>query len=124
MKGTSKMGPALQTVLGKMCSMVGATPAKIDFQAPTWYWKYQWTQAQELEFRQWLIDYLRVDRAARHELVRSPTANKTRLARAADEFIFMYSWKVLDPGGIPAKDESPARTRPRAKRGSRSRRAD
>jgi len=82
--------PHLDAVLDKMCEIVGAE--NVDFTAQNWYHQHAWTQAQEDEFTDWLVDYLR-KRPAQAELMQYPRGDKKTRVRFADEFCWNFGWK-------------------------------
>jgi hypothetical protein len=84
----------LDKILEKMCSMVGAEKDLIDFKNPYWYDLFKWTEAQQNEFKEWLIDFFLNDKEARHELLERPAKNLKFIKMAVDEFIFNYGWTM------------------------------
>jgi len=90
------MNEHLQTILRKMCDVVGADAEKVDFGKHDWYTDYEWTMDEGKEFREWMIDYLYNDNKARKSMCKVNKKTKKHLGRVADEFCFQYGWKYRD----------------------------
>lgn len=93
--------PELEKVLNVMHELVGADISQSDFDDGNWVLEHSWTLDKENSFREWLVDYLVQNDAARKELCASQLHEKpiTRkhinsLERFADQFIFIYGWKI------------------------------
>jgi len=89
----------LKIVLKKMCEYVGADYDTIEWKndKDPYYWKYEWSQEQENDFREWMIDYLMDNKDARLSLLEYPgTKNKKRIKKAVNFFIWNHGWKVKD----------------------------
>lgn len=84
----------LRVTLLKMCEYVNADFDSIDFSKQEWYYEHLWTDEQQNEFKAWMIDYLKKNKEARYELLANSTANKTRIEKAVNEFIFNYGWET------------------------------
>lgn len=67
----------------------------IDCAEQEWYYEHSWTDAQQEEFKVWMIDYLQTNKEARHELLDTPTTDKKRIEKAVNEFIFNYGWRTV-----------------------------
>lgn len=95
MKGLAEIeGVTWKVLLREMCKRVGANPNEIDFSQSDWYTEYTWTENQEFDFKDWIIDYLTKNKAALSEISNSSSISKKRIEKIAVEFIFMYGWKV------------------------------
>ena len=88
------MNKYIKEILLKQCKIVKADYNKIDFKKEDWYWDYRWTEQQELEFKLWLIDYIKTNKEARNELMTIPSNNKHFLNKFADQFSLNYGWKT------------------------------
>lgn len=86
----------LRIILCKMCSMVGADPALIDFKQDNWYMQYSWTREQEDEFREWLRAYLRKDRLAFRLLTGITVRNKILIDRFIESFLLYCGWTTKE----------------------------
>lgn len=84
-------------VLCEMCRVVGFCVASASyFKQPKWYHDYEWTQAQEDKFVEWMADYLFNNKEAREEFMEFPTRNKKRCKEAARGFMFYCGWKIKE----------------------------
>lgn len=61
---------------------------------PEWYLKYSWTEQQEDEFIEWLIEYMLKNKDARDELMIIPYKNKKFIKEWVNEFILNYGWRT------------------------------
>lgn len=61
---------------------------------PEWYLKYSWTEQQEDEFIEWLIEYMLKNKDARDELMIIPSKNKKFIKEWVNEFILNYGWRT------------------------------
>lgn len=95
--GDRKMTKHLETILKKMCKMVGADYDKIDFKKQGWYLEYEWTLEKEKEFVTWLANYLKDTPSAFKELSDSGVVTNHRIMSVAKEFVFSYGWKTTMP---------------------------
>lgn len=84
----------LDVVMHEMCKRVGANWDNIDGQANDWYMMYQWTEAEQDDFKKWLVDYLYKTKEAREAILQYPSINtrKKDLIKVADWFILQYGW--------------------------------
>ena len=87
------MNESLQTILTKMCEVVGTDPTVIDFKEKDWFLKHTWTEEQEENFKKWFVNFLKTNSKARQQLLEHPNATKKILEKAATEFVFNYGWK-------------------------------
>ena len=100
----STMNPYMKEVLTEMCNRVGANYDEIDFKEQEWYYKYEWTRKEELDFLDWYADYLYTNTKARKSLYRTLPRTKKACKKAADMFIF-YTWKLKDGELEKVKEE-------------------
>jgi len=86
--------PHMAAVLEEMCDRVGA-PLKVVNSNDRWYMKYSWTEAEMLEFEDWMTAYLKNDMSAFREFVPSYVRKTLKHAReAAHWFTIWYGWKT------------------------------
>lgn len=90
------MNKYLKTILQEICQRVGADYKSMNFKKRNWFHDYSWSEKQEEDFKNWLIDYLKNNKEARSELMSIPSSNKQILTRFASEFLFNYGWKLHD----------------------------
>ena len=62
--------PYLKLVIYKMCEFAEIDPITVDFNSKTWYSDNTWTDEQELEFKEWVVDFMQHSIGARRELMR------------------------------------------------------
>lgn len=87
----------LTAILKKMCSITNAEYTNIDFKREDWFLDHTWTIKQELEFKSWLVKYLKKSAGARKELMNFPTLfTKNHLEKVASFFVLTYGWKYRD----------------------------
>jgi hypothetical protein len=95
-----KFSPELQVVLKEMCRRVGADFNKIVFKdygetRSTWYNDYQWTEAEQDRFRQWLTRYLRTKSGSKLLGLPSERNSKEYRSKAVGVFIMMFGFKTI-----------------------------
>lgn len=90
------MNTHLDIILKEMCNRVDAKYDLIDFRDQDWYQQYTWTTKEELEFVDWMVEYLYTHKEARQEIMKFPTKRKSHIKEAVWWFIFNYGWKVKD----------------------------
>jgi len=88
------MNPQIKVVLTEMFKKVGLEFSEDLVKEDGWYWKCTWTNKAEDEFRQWFVDYLYNNVAARKAIMSYPKKNKVYIRRVVEEFIWQYGWKV------------------------------
>ena len=89
------MNPSQIFVFEKMCSYIPVNIKDINFSKHDWYNEYCWDKDEEEDFRDWLINEVRVNNKLRKELSNLPYRPKYDLARKfANEFIFMWGWRT------------------------------
>jgi len=76
-----------------MCGFVGVDFDKIDFYKKEWYLDYGWTEDQEAEFMNWLVEYLSKEKKARKEIMGVPSTNKQLIKKTVNYFLLSYGWK-------------------------------
>ena len=64
-----------------------------------WYLKNTWSDEQQIEFKNWLVDYLYNNLEARKEIMNVPIRNKKTIISVVDWFLLDYGWTT-----IPQKD--------------------
>ena len=84
----------IETILKKQCELVGADYDKIDFKKNNWWMEYEWDEDTRNEFLAWMRDYLYENKEARQEIMMFTRKNKKNCLRAAQEWDFMYGWKM------------------------------
>lgn len=87
------MDDYLQIVLKKMCDVIDLDYTKVDFKEDSWFSKHTWNDAQQTEFKKWMIEYLYNDTKARKAMLEVPIRTKQHITKAVNEFIFNYGWK-------------------------------
>jgi hypothetical protein len=88
------MEEPIYTILSKMCGMVGTNICKINFQDSKWFSKHTWTEKQQEEFVEWLVNFLYNNYKARKQFLSIPKKNKKYIQKAVGEWIFQYGWKT------------------------------
>ena len=84
----------LATILKEMCKRVDADFEKVNFKSKTWYSKCSWTEAEQNDFKKWLVKYLKKNSEARREMMENPTTISKIIDKFANMFIFNYGWKT------------------------------
>ena len=88
------LGQYVKKILAEMCKKVNANYKDIDFKSDNWFLKYSWTQAEEDDFKKWLILYLSNRPQVRNEIMRFPTKQRASIKKTVEEFIWNYGWKT------------------------------
>jgi hypothetical protein len=100
MKGIEQFNEGLQKVMRKMFSYVDADINETDFHETGWYSKYSWTEEEQEECIDWMINELNTSKVFREDILKKPTwKNKRNYEKAAHEFTFQYGWAVTQKGG-------------------------
>ena len=94
MKAKINEKPYLDKILKEMCKRVKAKFDDINFKQKDWFMKYQWTENEQEEFKQWFINYLKENKEARREIMAHPSANEKSIEKVANWFILDYGWKI------------------------------
>ena len=92
----------IDVILTKMFEMVNLDWSNPDIKADyrvfdkdsQWYWRNEWTREQEIEFIEWLADYLYQSSGARKAIMSYPIKNKKRCLEVANWFNVNYGWKT------------------------------
>lgn len=84
----------LKKILKKQCEIVGADYVKIDFKKEGWFTDYTWTEKQEDEFYDWLIEFLKDRKAWKSLTSHWASYNKKNREKLAGEWILNYGWKL------------------------------
>ena len=90
------MPETFKTVLKEMCKKAKAPYTKIDFDTPEWYLGYCWSEKQQGEFIEWMVDYLYHNTMARKEILNHPTRSKKLIRKAVRMFVFNYGWTICE----------------------------
>ena len=88
------MPESFKVVLKEMCKRVKAPYTKINFDTPEWYLEYSWTEEEQKDFIEWMVDYLYNNSKARREILSTPIKNKKLITKAVRFFVFDYGWKL------------------------------
>ena len=81
-------------ILNTMCMMVGCDYFKINMQEDNWYFKYEWDEKIEDEFKKWMITYVHKLKPAQQELYDRSYMRKDECEKAVDMFLLSYGWKT------------------------------
>ena len=92
-KKLAEIDPAIVEVLTKMCSYVGVTPSDELFADSEWYENYQWTKAEEEEFKNWFIDQARRSSKIRKGVFGRSRMTINEIKAGVNWFLLNYSWK-------------------------------
>ncbi|SRR5258708_9270161 len=98
MKGLSHFeNKTLVEILTHMCEMIGVDPNEVDFKSQSWFTEHTWSENQQDEFRQWLIDYFSVKKEGKRRLrdiARFPSLmNKQEINKLTGMFLLDYGWR-------------------------------
>lgn len=92
------MDEQFKKVLYKQFSIIGKESEvdTIDFKDDInpWYALYTWTEAQENEFKQWLIEELTKDSKLRKVIMKIPSRTKKKIEHVVNQFLWMYGFRV------------------------------
>lgn len=86
------MNKYLKIILSEMCRRVGADFNKINFKRKDWFNKYSWTEAEENDFANWMISYLKKNKKAREELAGFSGWYLPTIKRTVLWFLLDYGW--------------------------------
>ena len=84
----------LRVILKEMCKRVKCNYSSFNFDKPNWFWGYQWTEPEQDDFRDWLINYMKKHKDAREELMSINSKETYMLERFANWFLLDYGWKL------------------------------
>lgn len=79
-----------EVILRKMFKAVDEDYDSFDFKQDSWYWKNEWTQAQEDEFRVWLGKFLVKHKYAAKGKYRGQNAGYYK----AGKLLMSYGWRI------------------------------
>jgi len=99
----SELQPELQKILRKMFKIAWYNPDEIILKTVNWqpyYLRYERTNEQEEQFRNWLIKELLNDNKLRKQFLRYNIRNKKIIEKAVDQFILNYWLKVKDINNV------------------------
>lgn len=68
-----------------------------DFNQKFWFEEFSWTWAEQEDFKDWLVEYLKNSMEARQEVMGHATTRYKFVERFAGGFVFMYGWKLRMP---------------------------
>ena len=94
-----KFSKYLVIILKEMCKRVGADYEDIYFSKEGWFSKYEWTEKEYDDFKDWLVNYLYKNNEARKAIMEYPCKPKKRIKKVVDMFGLCYGWKFTR-GGI------------------------
>ena len=84
----------LDIILNVMCMYVGANYADIDMGEEDWYYKHEWSQRTEKEFKKWGADYIHKIKDAQRELYGRSYMRKEDCIKAMEMLTLNYGWKM------------------------------
>lgn len=90
----NKLDKNIKIIFKKMAEMVNCPVEHINSN-DTWYNDYSWTKEQELEFKNWMVKYLKEHSRIERELFGFMINDKLRRDRVY-YFIFNYGWKLKE----------------------------
>ena len=79
-----------EQILRKMCEAVDVEYDSFDFKQDGWFWKHEWTEKQEGEFRVWLGKFFRKNKYVNKGKYRGQDAGEYK----AGMFITNYGWRL------------------------------
>lgn len=88
------MNKELEYLFEKMFSCVGVNLKDIDVTKNDWYLQYEWTRAEEIEFRSWLIKQFLHNKNLKKYLNLPSKPLKYLAEKNADFFIANWGWKT------------------------------
>ena len=92
------MNKETEIIFKEMCTRVGADYEQIDFQEEKWFYKYQWTQTEEEDFKNWLSEHIYNLPIKRLRLLtKFPhiiRKRKKQSRKFATELVDNYGWKI------------------------------
>ena len=92
-----KIGKHLEEILKEMCLRVGTTLDKIDILKQDWQEQYEWTIEQEIEFQDWMYQYLIQNKDALIEISTyrpDESLSAIELKNLTKEFTLFYGWAL------------------------------
>lgn len=89
------MSEEFKYLLSKMCSYVGASIDDIDLENDRWYEQYEWTEEQQENFYEWLVDEIKNNNEIRKNFFKlNYKPRKLLRYKLAISFIMMWGWKL------------------------------
>jgi hypothetical protein len=90
----SDLSEGLQVLLKKMFDIVGA-PYDLEL-TEGWYSKYQWTEEQEQEFKDFFMEFLTKNPLRKNVFHRHAYRNKREREKTWAQFNLMYGWLLKE----------------------------
>jgi hypothetical protein len=81
----------LREVYEEMAKRVGITIDQIDFTDANWFTKQKWTIKEELNFKDWLVEFMENNPEVIDEMVEQGIIRRDILEMALD-FVIFYGW--------------------------------
>jgi len=78
-----------EELLKEMLSRVGANYETFDFTEPNWFWKHEWTQAEQDDFQTWVSQKL-----IEWKYVKRRALGKYTPEYEASKIVNNYGWKT------------------------------
>jgi len=91
---------SIEIILKEMCNRVNVDFSTINFKED-WYLQHNWSIEDELDFKDWLISYLKENKDIRLEL-NIINIRKDNLEKFANFFIFNYGWRLNNDKYVPS----------------------
>lgn len=93
----------INIILTEMFKRVGEEYDPIKTIGENWFWKHEWEEEEQNNFRDWLAEYLFKNRQARKEIMAFPIRRKKNCHNVANFFILNYGWKVKSENSLKEK---------------------
>jgi len=74
-----------------MAKRVGITLDEIDFTDENWFTKHKWTVREELDFKDWLVEFMKNNPEVLDEMENETIIRRDILEMAID-FVIFYGW--------------------------------
>jgi hypothetical protein len=81
-------------VIKEMCNRVGADYDKLDPKKEDWFLEYSWTDKEQDDFAEWMVDYLYRSTDARKAILNRPVKSKPLIRKAVAWFLLDYGWTL------------------------------
>ena len=95
------MSDELKVIIKEMCKRVKAPYTQINFGQPGWQALFEWTEEENEDFKNWLINYLyKAPAKTRRAILGNNIKNKKYLTEAVAYFMLNYSWVVKNNNDI------------------------
>lgn len=88
-----QMTPHMKVILTKLLSYSEFDINEFDFNTREWFMKNTWTDDEESEFKEWMIDYLYKNKKAQKEIMDRSNATKKRIEGTVGYFLLNFGWK-------------------------------